>query len=142
MSSKPNAPNASAKLRLAIASFRACVGATSVMGTSPPATPSYPTICGCSGSPAGTPFGTPFSATGRPLEAITQEACTFHDRWAFFDDEEVQIVNRNGGVRIADALGDKQVGILRSHDLVNYRSLELAFAFLVSRYIGDPSVVD
>jgi ribulose-5-phosphate 4-epimerase/fuculose-1-phosphate aldolase len=134
-----------------------------------------------------TPFGTPFSATGRPLEAITQEACTFHDRWAFFDDEEVQILNRNGGERIADALGDKQVGILRSHglistgdsvgetiaafvtlervtealikapdakpisdasaavtrdDLVNYRSLELAFDFLVSRHIGDPSVVD
>jgi len=134
-----------------------------------------------------TPWGTPFSATGRPLEAITQEACTFHDRWAFFDDEEVQILNRNGGERIADALGDKQVGMLRSHglistgnsvgetiaafvtlervaealmktpdakpisdasatvardDLVNYRSLELAFEFLVSRHIGDPSVVD
>ena len=134
-----------------------------------------------------TPFGTPFSATGRPLEAITQEACTFHDRWAFFDDEEVQILNRNGGERIADALGDKQVGILRNHglistgdsvgetiaafvtlervtealiktpnarpisdasatvardDLVNYRSLELAFEFLVSRHVGDPFVVD
>jgi ribulose-5-phosphate 4-epimerase/fuculose-1-phosphate aldolase len=134
-----------------------------------------------------TPWGTPFSASGRPLEAITQEACTFHDRWAFFDDEEVQILNRNGGERIADALGDKQVGMLRSHglistgnsvgetiaafvtlervtealmktpdakpisdasaivardDLVNYRSLELAFEFLVSRHIGDPSVVD
>ena len=134
-----------------------------------------------------TPWGTPFSATGRPIEAITQEACTFHDRWAFFDDEEVQILNRHGGERIADALGDKQVGMLRSHglistgnsvgetiaafvtlervtealmktpdakpisdasaavardDLVNYRSLELAFEFLVSRHIGDPSVVD
>ncbi len=65
-----------------------------------------------------TPWGTPFSATGRPIEAITQEACTFHDRWAFFDDEEVQILNRDGGARIADALGDNQVGILRSHGLI------------------------
>lgn len=133
-----------------------------------------------------TPWGTPFSATGRPIEAITQEACTFHERWAIFDDEEVQILNRHGGERIAEALGDKQVGMLRSHglistglsvgetiaafvvlervtealmkaphatpisdeaaviardDLVNYRSLELAFEFLVSRHVGDPSVV-
>lgn len=134
-----------------------------------------------------TPWGTPFCATGRPLKAITQEACTFHDRWAFFDDEEVQILNRNGGERIAEALGDKQVGILRSHglistgstvgetisafvtlervtealmkapdatpisdeaaaiardDLVSYRSLETAFDFLVSRHVGDASIVD
>ncbi|MFT7476524.1 MAG: ribulose-5-phosphate 4-epimerase/fuculose-1-phosphate aldolase [Verrucomicrobiales bacterium] len=133
-----------------------------------------------------TPWGTPFSATGRPIEPVTQEACTFHDRWAFFDDEEVQILNRNGGERIAEALGDKQVAILRSHglittgssvaetiaafvtlervtealmktsgcspisdtaakiardDLVKGRSLELAFQFLVSRHVGDPSVV-
>ena len=65
-----------------------------------------------------TPWGTPFSATGRPIVPITQEACTFHHRWAFFDDEEVQILNRDGGARIAEALGDKQVGILRSHGLI------------------------
>ncbi len=133
-----------------------------------------------------TPWGTPFCATGRPLKAITQEACTFHERWALFDDEEVQILNRNGGERIARALGDAQVGMLRSHglistgrsvgetiaafvtlervtealmkapdaspisdeaaviardDLVNYRSLEMAFGFLVQRHVGDPSVV-
>jgi len=133
-----------------------------------------------------TPWGTPFSATGRPLEAITQEACTFHDRWAFFDDDEVQILNRHGGERIAAALMDAQVGILRSHgllstghsvgetiaafvtlervtealmkapdavpisdeaariardDLVHYRSLEVAFDFLVARHVGDPAVV-
>jgi len=134
-----------------------------------------------------TPWGTPFSATGRPIEIITQEAATFHERWAFFDDEEVQILNRNGGERIAASLGDAQVGILRSHgllstgdsvaetiaafvafervtealmkapdakpisdaaaaiardDLVNYRSLEMAFGFLVARHVGDPSIVD
>ena len=133
-----------------------------------------------------TPWGTPFSATGRPVEAITQEACTFHERWAYFDDEEVQILNRQGGERIADAIGDAQVAILRSHgllstgttvgeciaafvafervtealmkapgatpisddaakiareDLINYRSLEVAFEFLVQRHVGDPTVV-
>ncbi len=133
-----------------------------------------------------TPWGTPFCATGRPIEAISQEACTFFGNWAFFDDEEVQILNRNGGERIADALGDNQVGMLRSHglistgttvaetiaafvtlervtealmkvpdatpisdeaaviardDLQQARSLELAFQFLVSRHVGDPSVV-
>lgn len=134
-----------------------------------------------------TPWGTPFSATGRPVEAITQEACTFHNNWAFFDDEEVQILNYNGGERIASALGDAQVGILRSHgllstgpsvgetiaafvtfervtealmkapnakpisdeaaaiareDLAKARSLDVAFRFLVSRHIGDPSIID
>jgi ribulose-5-phosphate 4-epimerase/fuculose-1-phosphate aldolase len=133
-----------------------------------------------------TPWGTPFCATGRPIEAITQEACTFYNRWAYFDDEEVQILNRNGGERIARALGDKQVGMLRNHglistgptvgetiaafvtlervtealmkvpdakpisdaaaviardDLENARSLELAFQFLVSRHVGEASVV-
>ncbi len=134
-----------------------------------------------------TPWGTPFSATGRPVKAITQEACTFFERWAFFDDPEVQILNRNGGERIAEAMGNAQVGILRSHglistgasvgetiaafvtfervtealmkapdaepisdadaaiardDLVNYRSLAMAFGFLVERHVGDPSIVD
>ncbi len=65
-----------------------------------------------------TPWGTPFCATGRPIEAITQEACTFHDRWAFFDDEEVQVLGVEGGKRIANALGDKQVAMLRCHGLL------------------------
>jgi ribulose-5-phosphate 4-epimerase/fuculose-1-phosphate aldolase len=66
-----------------------------------------------------TPWGTPFSATGWPIRAITQEACTFHDRWAFFDDDEVQILGTQGGERIAAALGDNQVAILRSHGLIS-----------------------
>lgn len=134
-----------------------------------------------------TPWGTPFCATGRPIDPITQEACVFHDRWSLFDDEEVQILSRNGGERIATALGDNQVAMLRSHgllttastvgqtiasfvtlervcealmkapdatpisdsaaisardDLAQQRSLETAFDFLVSRHVGDPSVVE
>lgn len=65
-----------------------------------------------------TAWGTPLCALGLPIRPITQEACTFYERWAFFDDEEVQILNRHGGERIAEALGDKQVALLRSHGLL------------------------
>ena len=133
-----------------------------------------------------TQWGTPFCATGRPITSITQEACSFHDQWAMFDDEEVQILSRDGGVRIAEALKDKSVAILRNHgllstgpsvgqavgafvtlervtealmkspdaepisdeaaviardDLLGVRAFEVAFQFLVSRHVGDPSVV-
>lgn len=66
-----------------------------------------------------TPWGTPFCATGRPIVPITQEACSFHERWAMFDDEEVQILGRSSGVRIADALGDNTVALLRNHGLLS-----------------------
>jgi ribulose-5-phosphate 4-epimerase/fuculose-1-phosphate aldolase len=65
-----------------------------------------------------TPWGTPFCATGRGLEPLTQEACQFYDRWAFFDDEEVQVLGLAGGERIADAMGDAQAVLLRSHGLL------------------------
>lgn len=66
-----------------------------------------------------TQWGTPFCATGRPILPITQEACSFHERWALFDDDEVQVLNRDGGVRIAHALGEKTVGLLRNHGLIS-----------------------
>ena len=133
-----------------------------------------------------TPWGTPFCATGRPLLPITQESCQFYDRWAFFDDEEVQVLSTDGGTRIAQAMGSAQAMLLRSHgllttgtsvaqtiaafvtlervteahmkapaatpisaesariardDLLNQRSQELSFDFLVQRHVGDPSVV-
>lgn len=66
-----------------------------------------------------THWGTPFCATGRPLEAITQEACQFYERWSSFDDEEVQVLSTAGGERIAQALGPNQVVLLRSHGLLS-----------------------
>ena len=65
-----------------------------------------------------TPWGTPFCASGRGLEPITQEACQFYDRWAFFDDEEVQVLGLAGGERIAQAMGTNQAMLLRSHGLL------------------------
>ena len=133
-----------------------------------------------------TPWGTPFCATGRPIVPITQEACSFHERWSMFDDDEVQILGRDSGVRIAESLGDTSVSLLRNHgllttgpsvgeaisafvtlervtealmkapdaapisdaaaiearnDLAEMRAFSVAFDFLVSRHVGDPSVV-
>ncbi|MFT4597348.1 MAG: ribulose-5-phosphate 4-epimerase/fuculose-1-phosphate aldolase [Paracrocinitomix sp.] len=65
-----------------------------------------------------TPWGTPFCASGRGLEPITQEACQFYERWAFFDDEEVQVLGLAGGERIAQAMGTNQAMLLRSHGLL------------------------
>jgi ribulose-5-phosphate 4-epimerase/fuculose-1-phosphate aldolase len=66
-----------------------------------------------------TPWGTPFCASGRGLEPITQEACQFYERWAFFDDEEVQVQSVEAGQRIADALGPNRAIILRNHGLLS-----------------------
>ncbi len=65
-----------------------------------------------------TPWGTPFCATAAPLRAITQEACIFHDRWASFDEDEVQVLGRGTGARIAAALGQNDVILLRNHGLL------------------------
>ena len=103
-----------------------------------------------------------------------------------FDDDEVQILGRDSGVRIAESLGDTSVSLLRNHgllttgpsvgeaisafvtlervtealmkapdaqpisdqaartardDLGEMRAFKVAFDFLVSRHVGDPSVV-
>jgi len=65
-----------------------------------------------------TAWGTPFCATGRPITPITQEACNFFDDWAYFDDEEVQVLGTAGGQRIAEALGAKRAVLLRCHGLL------------------------
>lgn len=69
-----------------------------------------------------TQWGTPFCATGRQLQPITQEACHFFERWASFDDEQVQVDTIDGGHRIAAALGDHQAVLLRNHGLLTVGS--------------------
>jgi len=69
-----------------------------------------------------TQWGTPFCATRRPVLPITQEACQFFERWASFDDEEVQVLGLAGGRRIADALGMNQALLLRNHGLLTVGS--------------------
>lgn len=65
-----------------------------------------------------TGWGTPFSAEVRPIEPITQEACTFFENHSIFDDEEVQVLSTEGGKRIAAALGENSAIILRNHGLL------------------------
>jgi ribulose-5-phosphate 4-epimerase/fuculose-1-phosphate aldolase len=65
-----------------------------------------------------TPYGTPFSAEARLFEMLIQEATVHLDDQALFDDEEVQILGLDGGKRIAAAMGDARLVILRNHGLL------------------------
>ncbi len=62
-----------------------------------------------------TQFGTPWSANVAPLRALSQESCAFVFDQALFDDEEVEVLSTDGGKRIAAALGDAKLCILRNH---------------------------
>jgi ribulose-5-phosphate 4-epimerase/fuculose-1-phosphate aldolase len=65
-----------------------------------------------------TPYGTPFSTNVTRLLPISQESCAFFDDHEIFDDEEVSIVDTDGGKRIAAALGGSRAAILRNHGLL------------------------
>lgn len=65
-----------------------------------------------------TGYGTPWSATGQPFRTICQEAVAFHNDHAVFMDGEVDIQSTDGGKRIAAALGETKLAILRSHGLL------------------------
>ena len=65
-----------------------------------------------------TPYGTPWSACAEPFSMICQEAVAFHDDHVVFDDGEADIQNLDGGKRIAAALGDTKLAILRNHGLL------------------------
>ena len=65
-----------------------------------------------------TPYGTPWAACNELFSMICQEAVTFHEQQALFDDGEVDIQGLDGGRRIAEAMGDAQMVILRNHGLL------------------------
>ena len=65
-----------------------------------------------------THFGTPWSANVRPFQAISQESCALVLQQSMFDDGEVEVLSIDGGKRIAAALGDDQLCILRNHGLL------------------------
>ena len=65
-----------------------------------------------------TGYGTPFSAMCRPLAALSQEACAFHDDQAVFDGEELDIVDLDAGGRLASALGSRRLLVLANHGLL------------------------
>ncbi len=65
-----------------------------------------------------TGYGTPWSANVKAFKAISQEACAFVFDQAMFDDEEVEVLSPDGGKRIAAAIGDTKLCILRNHGLL------------------------
>ena len=65
-----------------------------------------------------TQFGTPWSANVELFRALSQESCAFVFDQALFDDEEVEVLTYDGGKRIAAALDDRKLAILRNHGLL------------------------
>ena len=79
-----------------------------------------------------TQFGTPWAANVELFRALSQESCAFVLDQALFDDEEVEVLSPDGGKRIASALGDKKLCILRNHGLLTVgSSVEAAVAWFV-----------
>jgi ribulose-5-phosphate 4-epimerase/fuculose-1-phosphate aldolase len=62
--------------------------------------------------------GKAFSSLHRSLEPITQDACSFFDDHAVFDDYAGVVVDVEEGKRIAHALGDHKACILSNHGLL------------------------
>lgn len=65
-----------------------------------------------------TPYGTSWAACAEPFSMICQEAVAFFDRHSLFDDGEVDVLDVDGGKRIAASLGDGRLSILRNHGLL------------------------
>jgi ribulose-5-phosphate 4-epimerase/fuculose-1-phosphate aldolase len=79
-----------------------------------------------------TQFGTPWSANVEPFRALSQESCSFVLDQAVFDDEEVEVLSIDGGKRIAAALGEAKLCVLRNHGLLTVgSSVESAVGWFV-----------
>jgi ribulose-5-phosphate 4-epimerase/fuculose-1-phosphate aldolase len=64
-------------------------------------------------------YGKAWSALGRLLDPITQDACSFYEDHAVFDDYTGVVVDLEEGKRIAHALGGCKAVILRNHGLLS-----------------------
>jgi ribulose-5-phosphate 4-epimerase/fuculose-1-phosphate aldolase len=62
--------------------------------------------------------GKAWSALGRLLEPITQDACSFYQDHALFDDYAGVVIDVEEGKRIAHTLGESKAVILRNHGLL------------------------
>lgn len=65
-----------------------------------------------------TPFGTPWSTHVEPFRALSQESCAFVFDQAVYEGEDLEVVDTAGGARIAAAMGDSKLCILRNHGLL------------------------
>ncbi|MFT5202360.1 MAG: ribulose-5-phosphate 4-epimerase/fuculose-1-phosphate aldolase [Candidatus Aldehydirespiratoraceae bacterium] len=65
-----------------------------------------------------TGFGTPWSANVKPFQAINQESCSFVFDQGMYLGEDLEVLTTDGGYRIAEALGNHKLCILRNHGLL------------------------
>ena len=63
-------------------------------------------------------YGKTWSSLGRLLSPITQDACTFYEDHALFNDFTGVVLDPSEGQRIAQALGNKKAVILQNHGLL------------------------
>ena len=63
-------------------------------------------------------YGKAWSTLGRPLDPLTQDACTFYGDHAVYDEYAGIVFDTHEGDRIADALGPHKAVILRNHGLL------------------------
>ena len=77
--------------------------------------------------------GRAFCALGRPLDIITQDACSFHDDHALYTAFNGIVLASHEGRTIASALGDKKAALLQNHGLLTVgQSIEAAVFWFVS----------
>lgn len=67
---------------------------------------------------AHTPYGRAWSATGRPLEPISQDHCAFYGDHAVFDDFTGAVYDRAESRRFSASLGSGKALILKNHGLL------------------------
>ncbi len=63
-------------------------------------------------------YGKTWSTLGRFLDPLTQDACSFYEDHALFDDYTGVVLESQEGKRIAVTLGDRKAIILRNHGLL------------------------
>ncbi len=66
--------------------------------------------------------GKTFSSLGVELDPLTQDSCAFFEDHALFDDFTGVVLDPGEGARIAGALGDNKMAILRNHGLLTVGS--------------------
>ncbi len=63
-------------------------------------------------------YGKSWSSLGRPLDALTQDACAFYDDHIVFNEFNGVVLDLEEGKKIATGLGTKKAAILQNHGLL------------------------
>jgi ribulose-5-phosphate 4-epimerase/fuculose-1-phosphate aldolase len=63
-------------------------------------------------------YGKAWSTLGRTLDPLTQDACSFYEDHALFDDFRGVVLDTTEGARLADALGARKALILKNHGIL------------------------